>query len=147
MLARLEATDAGADEALLLDVHGFVAEGAGDNFFAVHGTELVTPGPQEILAGITRATVIEIAAELGYDVVERNMTTYDLYTADEAFVTSTYGGILAGRPTSTVGRSAAGGSGRITQALRKRHHQLLETSGESLRCAEPARRPVDVWRS
>lgn len=130
MLARLEATDAGADEALLLDVHGFVAEGAGDNFFAVHGTELVTPGPQEILAGITRAVVIEMARELGYHVVERNMTGYDLYTADEAFVTSTYGGIL---PVAEVNGRPIGSQtvpGRITVVLRERHRQLLETSGE-----------------
>ncbi len=130
MLARLEATDAGADEALLLDAHGFVAEGAGDNFFAVHGNELVTPGPQEILAGITRAMVIEIAAELGYPVSERNMTTYDIYTADEAFVTSTYGGILA--VSEVNGRPIGGGAvpGTVTEALRERHNQLLETTGE-----------------
>jgi branched-chain amino acid aminotransferase len=132
MLARLEATDAGADEALLLDVHGFVAEGAGDNFFAVHGTQLVTPGPQEILAGITRATVIELAHELGYEVVERNMTTYDVYTADEAFVTSTYGGILAvaevnGRP---IGDPAA--ARRVTEALQRGLQRLLETSGDPI---------------
>ena len=74
--------------------------------------------------------MIEIAAELGYDVVERNMTTYDVYTADEAFVTSTYGGILA--VADVNGRPIGGGAvpGRITEALRKRHHQLLETSGE-----------------
>jgi branched-chain amino acid aminotransferase len=130
LLARLEATEAGADEALLLDAHGFVAEGAGDNVFVVHGDELVTPGTQEILAGITRAVAIEIAADLGHVVVERNMTSYDLYAADEVFVTSTYGGILA--VADVNGRRIGSGAvpGVITAELIRRYQELVLTSGE-----------------
>ncbi len=130
LLARLEATDAGADEALLLDVRGYVAEGSGDNVFAVQGRDLVTPGTQEILAGITRATAIELASELGYSTIERNMTAYDLYTADEVFLTSTYGGILA--VAEVNGRQIGRGEvpGRVTNELRHGYQYLVETSGE-----------------
>jgi branched-chain amino acid aminotransferase len=131
ILARLEATSAGADEALLLDIHGFVAEGAGDNVFVVHGTELVTPPPQEILGGITRETVMNIARDLGLSVVERNMTPYDLYTADEAFASSTYGGIL---PIAEVNNSRVGRGtlpGPVTESLFSKYQELLEAASEA----------------
>ena len=94
LLARMEATDAGADEAVMLDTHGMVAEGSGDNIFAVKGTQLVTPEPLTILPGITRRTVIDVAPAVGLTVSERQVTPYDLYNADEVFLTSTYGGVL-----------------------------------------------------
>ncbi len=94
VLARIEAVEAGADEAILLDIHGFVTEGCGDNIFAVKGNTLSTPNPTKILEGITRRTIIEIARKEGYDVFEVDMTPYDLYTADEVFLTSTAGGTL-----------------------------------------------------
>ena len=93
VMAKLEAKSAGADEALLLDLHGRVCEATGCNIFAVHGRTLVTPR-HDILAGITRATVIDLATEAGYAVEVRDMELYDAYTADELVICSTAGGIL-----------------------------------------------------
>ena len=74
---------------LLLDPDGFVAEGTGDNFFIVAGGALVTPEPRNILRGISRAYVMELAAELGVECHERNIELYDVAMADEAFMTGT----------------------------------------------------------
>lgn len=131
VLARLEAVESGAGEGLLLDVQGLVAEGAGDNIFAVRGTTLMTPPPHNILLGITRQAVIELAAEAGYAVVERGMTVYDLQTADEVFLCSTYGGLvpvaeLDGRPIGVLT------PGRITDDLRERYERLQIEEGEPL---------------
>lgn len=90
VLARMEANHAGADEALLLNAHGHLAEGTADNVFIARDGILSTPplsdGP---LAGITRAAVIEIAGEHGIRVRETSLAPYDLYTADECFLTGT----------------------------------------------------------
>ena len=76
--------------ALLLDPDGYVAEGTGSNFFLSKGGVLYTPEPRNILRGITRASIMEdIAPRIGVQVVEKNIEPYDVYTADEAFVTST----------------------------------------------------------
>ena len=76
--------------ALLLDPDGFIAEGTGNNFFIVKGSELITPEPRNILRGISRDYVMHvIAPQLGLNVVERNIEPYDVYGADEAFMTST----------------------------------------------------------
>jgi branched-chain amino acid aminotransferase len=90
ILARMEAINAGADEAILLDLRGFVCEGSGDNVFIVKNGKLLTP-PLEasILGGVTRAVVIEVARKLGIEVAEKDLTTHDLYNADEAFLTGT----------------------------------------------------------
>lgn len=93
VLAKLEAKAAGADEALLLDIRGRVCEATGCNVFAVHGRKLVTPC-HDILFGITRETVIELAPGLGLTVEARDMELYDAYTADEVLICSTAGGIL-----------------------------------------------------
>jgi branched-chain amino acid aminotransferase len=90
ILARIEAINAGADEAILLDLRGFVCEGSGDNVFIVKNGKLLTP-PLEasILGGVTRTVVIEVAKRLGIEVLEKDLTTHDLYNADEAFLTGT----------------------------------------------------------
>jgi branched-chain amino acid aminotransferase len=75
--------------ALLLDPDGFVAEGTGDNFFLVRDQVVVSPEPRNILRGISRAYVLELAAELGMRTEERNLEPYDVLAADEAFVTGT----------------------------------------------------------
>lgn len=128
ILARMEAVEAGADEAILLDIHDFVAEGPGENVFAVHSGRLVTPPVQNILAGITRATLIELASELGHEAVERPMTPYDLYTADEVFLTSTFGGVL---PVAEIGGRRIGGEqpGPLTRALRERYDRFVRETG------------------
>ncbi|MDO8789991.1 MAG: branched-chain amino acid transaminase [Sulfuritalea sp.] len=89
ILANMEATDDGYDEALLLDVDGFVAEGAGENLFVVKDGQIYEPEIASALIGITRATVHTLAKELGYTVVSKRLTRDDIYIADEAFFTGT----------------------------------------------------------
>jgi len=89
ILANLEATEHGYDEALLLDVDGFVAEGAGENLFVIKDGQIFEPEIASALVGITRATVHTLAKELGYTVVSKRLTRDDLYIADEAFFTGT----------------------------------------------------------
>jgi len=89
ILANMEATEHGYDEALLLDVDGFVAEGAGENLFVVKDNKIYEPEIASALVGITRATIIALADELGYPVVAKRLTRDDIYIADEAFFTGT----------------------------------------------------------
>ena len=89
ILANMEATEDGYDEALLLDVDGFVAEGAGENLFVVKDGVIYEPEIASALMGITRNTVITLATELGYKVVAKRLTRDDIYIADEAFFTGT----------------------------------------------------------
>jgi branched-chain amino acid aminotransferase len=89
ILANMEATEHGYDEALLLDVDGFVAEGAGENLFIVKDGVIYEPEIASALIGITRATIIALAEELGYKVVSKRLTRDDIYIADEAFFTGT----------------------------------------------------------
>jgi branched-chain amino acid aminotransferase len=90
VLAKIEASKAGYQEAILLDQHGFVCEGSGENIYALREGKLVTP-PQTagILDGITRKSVFQIAADLGVEVVERNLARAELYLADEVFLSGT----------------------------------------------------------
>ena len=89
ILANHEAVVNGYDEALLLDVDGFVAEGAGENLFIVKNGRIYEPELTSALCGITRDTVITLATELGYEVEARRLTRDDIYIADEAFFTGT----------------------------------------------------------
>ena len=89
ILANMEATEDGYDEALLLDVDGFVAEGAGENLFVIKDGVIYEPEIASALMGITRNTVITLAAELGYQVISKRLTRDDIYIADEAFFTGT----------------------------------------------------------
>jgi len=89
ILANLEATQDGYDEAMLLDPEGYVAEGAGENLFLVKKGVVYTPDLTSCLEGITRATVTTLARQLGYEVVEKRITRDEVYCADEAFFTGT----------------------------------------------------------
>jgi len=89
ILANLEATQDGYDEALLLDTMGFVAEGAGENIFVVKNGVIYEPQITSGLCGITRETVMKLAGDLGYQVVSKPITRDDIYIADEAFFTGT----------------------------------------------------------
>jgi branched-chain amino acid aminotransferase len=89
ILANMEATEHGYDEALLLDVDGFVAEGAGENLFVIKDGQIYEPEIASALVGITRATVHTLAKELGYSVISKRLTRDDIYIADEAFFTGT----------------------------------------------------------
>ena len=89
MLALQEALACGCDEALLLDVDGFVAEGSGENFFMLRNGTIYTPELTSALEGITRETIVQIARECGYEVREKRITRDEVYAADEAFFTGT----------------------------------------------------------
>jgi branched-chain amino acid aminotransferase len=90
VLAKIEASKAGYQESILLDSHGFVSEGSGENIYAVLEGVIVTP-PQTagILDGINRKSVLQIAGDLGYEVLERNLARAELYLAQEVFLTGT----------------------------------------------------------
>lgn len=94
ILATQEAKDLGYDEALLLDIHGFVAEGPGANFFLEDGGVLYTPKTGSILPGITRATVLELCAELQIPVMETNLRLEDVYGKAGAFFCGTAAEII-----------------------------------------------------
>ncbi len=118
ILANREAVSHGYDEALLLDVDGFVAEGAGENLFIVKDGMLIEPEMGSALIGITRASIIELAKDLGLKVHARRMTRDDIYIADEAFFTGTAAEVTPIRELD--GRSiGAGKRGPVTAKLQK----------------------------
>ena len=121
-MAKLEANVAGADEALMLDPSGHVAEGTGQNIFVVKQGALRTPPLYAgILGGITRAVVMDLAREAGHPVREEQLNRFDVYTADEAFFTGTASEIAPIR--SYDGRAiGAGRAGPITKGLMTRFH-------------------------
>jgi branched-chain amino acid aminotransferase len=89
MLALTEALQSGYDEAMLLDDHGFVAEGSGENIFIVRNGVVYTPDTSSALEGITRDTLMTLAADSGIEVVEKRISRDEVYLADEAFFTGT----------------------------------------------------------
>ena len=118
VLATLEATQHGYDEGLLLDVEGYVAEGAGENIFLVKDGKLWEPELTSALTGITRSSVIELAEGLGYKVGAKRLTRDDIYIADECFFTGTAAEVTPIRELDgrTIG---AGQAGPVTQAIQK----------------------------
>ena len=88
-MALHEAIDKGADEALMMDVNGFISEGSGENIFIVKDGVIITPTTKHCLNGITRQSVIQIARDLNYEVVEKDIQYDELVLADEAFFTGT----------------------------------------------------------
>jgi branched-chain amino acid aminotransferase len=124
ILANLEATQDGYDEALLLDTMGFVAEGAGENVFVIKNGTIYEPQLTSGLIGITRETVIRMAADLGYEVVSKPITRDDIYIADEAFFTGTAAEVTPIRELDNrvIG---AGKRGPITTQLQARFFDLV----------------------
>lgn len=124
-MAKLEANVAGADEALMLDSSGYVAEGTGQNIFVIKGGTLRTPPLHAgILGGITRGVVMELACEAGHRVREEILNRFDIYTADEAFLTGTASEIAPissydGRPIG------AGKAGPVTKNLIRRFQEYV----------------------
>lgn len=116
MLALREALDSGAEEALLLDNEGYVAEGSGENVFVVRRGKIHTPELTSCLDGITRASIFTLAKELGIEIVERRITRDEVYVADEAFFTGTAAEVVPIRMLD--GREIGSGSrGPITEKL------------------------------
>jgi branched-chain amino acid aminotransferase len=124
MLALREALDCGCEEALMLDVDGFIAEGSGENVFIVRDGVVYTPELSACLDGITRKTVINLAEKAGYKIVEKRITRDEVYVADEAFFTGTAAEVL---PISELdGRSlGAGHRGPLTELMQKQYFDLV----------------------
>ena len=124
MLALSEATSGGADEALLLDNEGYVAEGSGENVFLVRDGVIYTPELTSCLDGITRRTIIQLAEEQGYKVREKRLTRDEFYVADEAFLTGTAAEVTPIRELDgrTIGE---GKRGAITEKLQTRYFDLV----------------------
>ncbi|MEM1111976.1 MAG: branched-chain amino acid transaminase [Pseudomonadota bacterium] len=110
MLALREALDGGAEEALMLDNEGYVAEGSGENVFVVRNNTIFTPDLTSCLDGITRATVFTLAEELGYTIHEKRITRDEVYVADEAFFTGTAAEVVPIRELDgrTIGEGVRG---------------------------------------
>lgn len=124
MLALNEALSGGADEALLLDNEGYVAEGSGENIFVIKNGVLFTPELTSCLDGITRKTIIQLAEERGYKVREKRITRDEVYVADEAFFTGTAAEVTPIRELD--GRIiGAGKRGPITEVLQSTYFDLV----------------------
>lgn len=123
-LALQEALRDGYDEALLLDVDGFVAEGSGENIFIVRNGVIFTPDLTSALEGITRETIVKLAEEFGYEVREKRITRDEVYVADEAFFTGTAAEVTPIRELD--GRAIGCGSrGPITEKLQSKYFDLV----------------------
>jgi branched-chain amino acid aminotransferase len=133
--ACIQAYTAGADEALMLDPHGFVATCNSTHFFIVRGGELWTSSGAFCLGGITRRIVIELARDASIPTFEKDFSLTDVYGADEAFVTGTFAGLVPVREVDgrTIGREGAegtegtaGGAGAVTVRLRELYRAAVE---------------------
>ncbi|MBI3874407.1 MAG: aminotransferase class IV, partial [Verrucomicrobia bacterium] len=132
VLAKIEANIAGVEEAVMLNSEGFVAECTADNLFIVKGDRVLTPPLSAgALYGITRGVVLDLARESGLAAGEPNLTRYDLYTADECFLTGTGAEII---PVVKIdGRVIGSGKpGATTRSLIEKYHALTQVSGEPI---------------
>lgn len=126
VIALVQALEAGADEALMLDLHGFVATCNATNFFIVRKGEVWTSTGQYCMNGITRGKVLQLCRQQGIPAYEKNFSLVDVYDADEAFVTGTFGGLT---PVINVdGRVIGEGKlGAMTRGLRDLYHDAIHT--------------------
>jgi branched-chain amino acid aminotransferase len=141
VLARLEANDRGADEALMLDAQGYVAEATVDNFFIVTERALLTPPTATNLKGVTRETVLSVAAGLDIRTEERPFTLFDVWTAREAFICGTGAEVV---PVLSVdGRTIGSGAiGAVTGRIVGAYHQLVRSQGRPIHPVAPSREIV-----
>jgi branched-chain amino acid aminotransferase len=119
VLAKIEASKAGYQEAILLDHHGFVSEGSGENIYAVRDGKIVTPPHTAgILDGISRKSIVQIVRDLGHEVVERDIARAELYLADEVFLSGTAAELV---PVREIDDHAIGGGepGPITRDIQR----------------------------
>src|SRR3989337_834786 len=128
ILAKIKSNVKGGDEAIMIDVHGNVSEGSGDNIFVVKNHRIFTPPAMNNLRGITRAAAIELALKEGIEVSEVNLGFFDIYTADEVFVTGTAAEIAP--VTKVDGRLIDDGKpGKITRKLMAAFKEMTKTEG------------------
>jgi branched-chain amino acid aminotransferase len=131
VLARIEANDVGADEALLLDAQGYVAEATADNIFVLTDQGCFTPPTATNLKGITRETVIELARDMGVVVTESRFTQVDVWTAREVWLCGTGAEIIPVR--SVDGRTIGHGTvGPLTAKIIDAYHRLVRTTGTEI---------------
>lgn len=132
ILAKIEANNGGCEEAIMLNSEGYVAECTGDNIFLIRGNEMFTPPLSAgALYGITRGVVMELAREAGLKVSEPNLTRYDVFNAEECFLTGTGAELV---PVVKVdGRVIGDGKpGSRTRELVQKYHALVQSSGEPI---------------
>ncbi|MCU0787728.1 MAG: branched-chain-amino-acid transaminase [Verrucomicrobia bacterium] len=132
ILAKIEANNAGCEEAVMLNSEGYVAECTGDNLFIMKAGQLLTPPLYAgALYGITRSTVMDLAREIGVPALETTLTRYDLFNADECFLTGTGAEVV---PVVRIdGRVIGSGRpGRVTRQLVSAYHALTKVSGEPI---------------
>ena len=137
VMARIEAGDRGADEALLLDQHGMVAEATADNIFAVLEDRILTPPTPSNLKGITRETVMALATGMGFKAEERAFSLLDLWTSREAFLCGTMAEIVPIR--SVDGRVIGLGTpGPVASRIAAAYEQLVRSTGTPIRTVSQA---------
>ena len=132
ILAKIEANNGGCEEAVMLNSEGFVSECTGDNLFIVKGGQLLTPPLSAgALYGITRGVVMDLGREHGLQVAEPNLTRYDLFNADECFLTGTGAELI---PVVKIdGRVIGSGKpGPVTRKLVESYHALTNSTGEPI---------------
>jgi branched-chain amino acid aminotransferase len=132
ILAKIEANIAGVEEAIMLNADGYVAECTGDNIFIIKEGQMFTPPLSAgALYGITRGVVLELARDSGLSVSEPNLTRYDLFNADECFLTGTGAELIP--VTKIDGRVIGTGKpGPVTKQLVQNYHALTQVSGEPI---------------
>ncbi|MEM2947483.1 MAG: branched-chain-amino-acid transaminase [Candidatus Bathyarchaeia archaeon] len=126
ILAKIEANISGVDEAICLDKNGFVCEGVAENIFVINNRRIYTPPSYTgALPGITAEAVKELAKNLGYDVIEKNITPYELFTADEVFFTGTAAEII---PVREINKRQIGDGkpGPVTKRLMEEFSKLVQ---------------------
>jgi branched-chain amino acid aminotransferase len=128
ILAKTETADAGYDEAIMLDQRGLVCEGSGENIFVVREGQLVTPPhTASILDGVTRRSVIQIARDLGYTVIERDLARAELYLAEEVFLTGTAAELV---PVREIDHHDLGEPGEITRVIQDKFEDAVHGRAE-----------------
>jgi branched-chain amino acid aminotransferase len=144
VLAKVESVKAGYEEAILLDDHGHVCEGTGENVYIVRDGVIATPGQHNsILDGITRRSVMQIAQDLGYEVVERNVARAEMYLADEVFLSGTAAEIVPVREVDNH-KVGTGRPGEITRVLQAAFDDAIHGRSERYREWLDVVHPVDL---
>jgi branched-chain amino acid aminotransferase len=141
VLARIEANDRDADEALMLDVNGYVAEATVDNFFIVTDRGMMTPPTATNLKGVTRETLLGLAVSLGIRTEEKPFTLFDVWTAREAFICGTAAEVV---PVVAVDNRPIGSGtvGPVTGRVIEAYDELVRSQGTPISAAPPPRREI-----
>jgi branched-chain amino acid aminotransferase len=137
VMARLEANNAGANDAIMLDARGFVSEAGATNIFIVKDRRVFTPAHSSgILHGITRACIIRLCSNLGFEITERDVTPFEMQTADEVFLAGTKGEIIAIGNVNHR-RIGSGGVGPMTRRLYQEFTRLVQRRDQGTPIYEP----------